>query len=77
MIPCQSILQAAVPRTLEKRLEVMRTLRALAEQYEDERVGCRRAEIASPRRELNERVSAIDEPGREYDSRLRSYVNRQ
>ena len=74
MIPYKSPLLTAVPQTLEKRLEIVDAIRALAARDDDERLSKRRAELASIRRELGELAQALQKIRRDCDPRLRSYV---
>jgi hypothetical protein len=53
MIPCNSSPMSAVPRNWEVRLEIMKAMRSLAQDW-NEPLQQRRAEIASIRRELEE-----------------------
>ncbi len=52
----------------------MDAIRALAARDDDERLGKRRAELASIRRELGELAQVLAEIRRDCDPRLRSYV---
>ena len=74
MIPYKSPLLTAVPQTLEKRLEIIDSIRALAARDDDEQLSKRRAELASIRRELGELAQVLQEIRRDCDPRLRSYV---
>ncbi len=81
MIPYKSPLLTAVPQTLEKRLEIMNAIRALAVR-DDALLRQRQAEIAAARRDfelLRHSLpgllrQAIEEARRDCDLRLRSHV---
>ena len=73
MIPRWPRIAAAVPQTLQKRLEIMEAIHMLAAQ-EHAPLRRRRAELALLRRELTELTLALEELTRACDPRLRSYV---
>jgi len=74
MIPYKSPLLTAVPRTLEKRLEITNAMRALTAQDGDDQLYKRRAEIATMRRDLEKIRQDVLELWRRWEPRARSYV---
>ena len=74
MTPYRSSLQTAVPVSLEKRLEIVNAIRALAAQDESDQLGKRRADIAALRRDFEKLREEVLELWRRCEPRLRSYV---
>lgn len=66
--------RTAVPRTLGVRLEILKAMRALAGQDEDEKLARRRGEIAALRRDLEQLAQSFRDACREANPWLRSYV---
>jgi hypothetical protein len=74
MIPYKSSFATVVPKTLEKRLEIMQAIRALAPQNEDEQLRKQRAEIVARRRLIDKLELTVYEMWRECEPQARSYV---
>ncbi|MGD0026008.1 MAG: hypothetical protein ABSC37_15565 [Xanthobacteraceae bacterium] len=75
MIPYKPRTATTMPKTLEKRLEVMAALRTLAAQ-EDEQLRQRRAEIAALRRELEQMARSLPAICREWALSVRSQLRK-
>jgi hypothetical protein len=74
MIPYKSHLATTVPESSEARLEIMRAIRALSMQHEDEKIRRRHAEIAAIRRDLDEIAGSFCEAWHEWESQVRSEI---
>ena len=74
MSPYQPNVLTGVPNALEKRLEVIESIRALTAPDADARFRRRRDEIAAIRRDLQVLALTVVELQRACDPRLRSYV---
>jgi hypothetical protein len=70
MIPYKPYRETAVPKTLETRLEIMKAIRTLAVQDEDEQR--RRADIAALRRDLEQIAQDLRKTCREWASQVQS-----
>lgn len=74
MIPYKSPMLTAVPRTLEKQLDILGAIDALMAQDGDDKLRKRRKEIAALRRGLQDIALTVAELRRACDPRLRSNV---
>ena len=74
MIPYRSLVLTAVPRSLEKRLEIVNAIRALVADDDNDPIRKRRAEIAALRRDFEKLREEVLDLWRRCEPRARSYV---